>query len=267
MCWCSKQDASSHSNPAHPHMAFSVGRDLTTLVQRCVTACVQVSAALCGRCCEALQGQHHLEYLYLGHNKVENEGAAAIAKAVKATVLTCGLELRVPGFHKIASWSSVTSWRSRFLRILPWSHFAVTCDMKEHGQPIAWHSYLARVASSYEGRFQNRNGTEVLRRRRCSRCCHLLRCGAQLACRRGVARCLRFVDQPLALRKILRARHCETHNTHRLVRFLPLNNEVRNVDLVVIFECVFGGSQCYVVCCRLGARNDLTGQSCGCSLG
>ena len=42
-------------------MAFSVGRDLTTLVQRCVAACVQAFAALCGRCCEALQGQHHLE--------------------------------------------------------------------------------------------------------------------------------------------------------------------------------------------------------------
>ena len=41
-----------------------------------------------------------LEFLRLGSNEVENEGAAALAKAVKATVLTCGLELRVPGFHK-----------------------------------------------------------------------------------------------------------------------------------------------------------------------
>ena len=42
-------------------MAFSVGGTLTTLVQRCVTASVQTFAALCGCCCEALQGEHHLE--------------------------------------------------------------------------------------------------------------------------------------------------------------------------------------------------------------
>ena len=29
--------------------------------------------------------------------------------------------------------------------------------------------------------------------------------------------------------------------------------------MLVIVECVFGGSQCYVVCCGLGAvRNELT---------
>ena len=41
-----------------------------------------------------------LKKLYLENNKVENEGAAALAKAVKATVLTCGSELCVPGSHK-----------------------------------------------------------------------------------------------------------------------------------------------------------------------
>ena len=40
-----------------------------------------------------------LEFLDLENNKVGNEGAAALAKAVKATVLTCGLKLRVPGFQ------------------------------------------------------------------------------------------------------------------------------------------------------------------------
>ena len=70
------------------------------------------------------------------------------------------------------------------------------------------------------------------------------------------------VDQPRALRKILRACHCETHTTHSLFALFQLSNDVRNVGHVVIFECVFGGSQCYVVCCGLGARNDLMGQSC-----
>ena len=41
-----------------------------------------------------------LEYLGLGGNNVVNEGAAALAEAVKATVLMCGLELHVPRFHK-----------------------------------------------------------------------------------------------------------------------------------------------------------------------
>ena len=41
-------------------MAFSVGGTLTTLVQRGVTASEQTFAALCGCCCEALQGEHHL---------------------------------------------------------------------------------------------------------------------------------------------------------------------------------------------------------------
>ena len=41
-----------------------------------------------------------LAYLNLNDNNVGNEGAAALAEAVKATVLLCGLELRVPSFHK-----------------------------------------------------------------------------------------------------------------------------------------------------------------------
>ena len=45
---------------AHSHMAVSVGGTLTTLVEHSMTASVQPFAALCGRCCEALQGEHHL---------------------------------------------------------------------------------------------------------------------------------------------------------------------------------------------------------------
>ena len=41
-----------------------------------------------------------LKILFLRNNEEGNEGAAALAKALKATVLTCGLESRVPGFHK-----------------------------------------------------------------------------------------------------------------------------------------------------------------------
>ena len=41
-----------------------------------------------------------LTKLNLWSNMVANAGAAALADAVRATVLTCGLELRVPGFHK-----------------------------------------------------------------------------------------------------------------------------------------------------------------------
>ena len=41
-----------------------------------------------------------LKFLDLDNNKVGNEGAAALAEAVKATVLICGLELHVPSFHK-----------------------------------------------------------------------------------------------------------------------------------------------------------------------
>ena len=41
-----------------------------------------------------------LKLLDLGDNKVGNEGAAALAKAVEATVLTCGLKLHVLGFEK-----------------------------------------------------------------------------------------------------------------------------------------------------------------------
>ena len=54
-----------------------------------------------------------LEYLFLNDNKVGNEGAAALAEAVKATVSMCSLELRVPSFHKCCSAPSVTSWRFR----------------------------------------------------------------------------------------------------------------------------------------------------------
>ena len=39
---------------------YSLFGTLTTLVERCVAACVEPFAALCGRFCEALQGQHHL---------------------------------------------------------------------------------------------------------------------------------------------------------------------------------------------------------------
>ena len=100
MCWCSKQDASSHSNCAHSHMAFTVGGTLTTLVQRSVTASVQTFAALCGCCCEAIaRPTPPWSTSSLGGNKVGNEGAAALAEAVKATVLMCGLELRVTSFH------------------------------------------------------------------------------------------------------------------------------------------------------------------------
>ena len=48
-----------------------------------------------------------------------------------------------------------------------------------------------------------------------------------------------------------------------LFAILQVRNDVRNVDHVVIFECVFGGSQFYVMCCGRGAHNDLTEQSCG----
>ena len=41
-----------------------------------------------------------LKYLYLNNNEVGNEGAAALAEAVKVAVLMCRLELHVPGFHK-----------------------------------------------------------------------------------------------------------------------------------------------------------------------
>ena len=41
-----------------------------------------------------------LAILRLDNNRVGNEGAAALAEAVKATVLMCGLDLHVPGFHK-----------------------------------------------------------------------------------------------------------------------------------------------------------------------
>ena len=51
-----------------------------------MTASVQPFAALCGHCCEALQGEHHLVVLDLNNNKLGNEGAAALAEAVTATV-------------------------------------------------------------------------------------------------------------------------------------------------------------------------------------
>ena len=41
-----------------------------------------------------------LKYLFLEINKVGNEGAAALAEAVKVADLTCGLEWRVLGLYK-----------------------------------------------------------------------------------------------------------------------------------------------------------------------
>ena len=70
-------------------------------------------AVVCGRlrvktCALAwvVAGEKHykanttLKYLILSSNHVANEGATALAEAVKVADLTCGLELQVLGFDK-----------------------------------------------------------------------------------------------------------------------------------------------------------------------
>ena len=92
------------------------------------------------RCCEALQGEYHLEApLSLGYNMVVNEGATALAEAVKVADLTCGLEWRVFGFDKCC-----------FATMLHELAFQ-SCCMKEHAQPITSHRCVARSCWKWHG--------------------------------------------------------------------------------------------------------------------
>ena len=51
--WCSKQDAQSHTNCAHPYTHVLADRTLTALVQRCVQRLARRHG-----CCERSPGEH-----------------------------------------------------------------------------------------------------------------------------------------------------------------------------------------------------------------
>ena len=80
-----------------------------------------------------------LKYLYLEINKVGNEGAAALAEAVKVADLTCGLKWRVLGFDKCC------------FATMHYELAFQSCCMKEHAQPITSHRYVARSCWKWRG--------------------------------------------------------------------------------------------------------------------
>ena len=80
-----------------------------------------------------------LKSLNLTSNHVGNEGAAALAEAVKVADLTCGLELHVLGFDKCC-----------FATMRCELAFQSYC-MKEHAQPITSHRNVARSCWKWRG--------------------------------------------------------------------------------------------------------------------
>ena len=100
-CWChgltegkrtcsGTQDSKSHANCAHLHTHFLADKTLTALVQWCVCehhACSHLRAGI--GAVKDHKANTSLTTLTLDCNEVGDAGAAAFAKALQATVLTC----------------------------------------------------------------------------------------------------------------------------------------------------------------------------------
>ena len=157
----------------------------------------------------------------------------ALAEAVKATVLMCGLELHVPGFPQMllrgpALLSGVSELLNEGTRAT--DHLALLSCARALPNGSG-----AVPSSSWNRGVEAQTLFSLLT-------FAWLWCASCLSWR-PVARCPSFVDQTRALRKFTELAAPKPTPRMGLFAILQVSKDVENVDHVVIFECVCGGSQ------------------------